>query len=86
MKVLRYYNFMRNNNNNISLLQTSFSSFLRIPFGVVVLFANMPKEEDYKAVREAFVSGHIGGSMWEIHTVTLIAPVSKASMRPRAEH
>lgn len=41
----------------------------------------MDQDEGYKAVREAFVSGHIGGSMWEIHTVTLIAPVRQISYR-----
>jgi len=32
--------------------------------------------EDYKKVREAFVSDLIGGSIFEINQVTLIAPVS----------
>jgi len=35
------------------------------------------KADGYKAVREAFVSGHIGGSLWEINQVTMIAPVSQ---------
>ena len=34
------------------------------------------RSEDYKKLREAFVSDLIGGSLWEINQVTLIAPVS----------
>lgn len=51
------------------------SSFL---IGASERFADMTDKADgYKAVREAFVSGHIGGSLWEINQVTMIAPVSQ---------
>lgn len=33
-------------------------------------------DESYKKLREAFVSDHYGGSVWEINQITLIAPVS----------
>ena len=32
--------------------------------------------EEYKKLREAFVSDHYGGSIWEINQITLVAPVS----------
>ena len=35
-------------------------------------------DEGYKKLREAFVSDHYGGSIWEINQVTLVAPVSIA--------
>lgn len=35
----------------------------------------------YKAQKEAFVSNLTGGSVWEINTVTLVAPVSSASLQ-----
>ena len=34
------------------------------------------KSTNYKALKEAFVSGHSGGSALEINIVTLVAPVS----------
>lgn len=34
------------------------------------------EEEDYKRLKEAFVTDHYGGSVWEINKVTLIAPVA----------
>ena len=32
-------------------------------------------DDTYKALKEAFVSDHYGGSIWEIAAVTLVAPV-----------
>ncbi|PNS21602.1 GPI-anchored wall transfer protein 1 [Sphaceloma murrayae] len=33
-------------------------------------------EENYKKLKEAFVSDHYGGSLWEINKITLVAPAA----------
>jgi phosphatidylinositol glycan class W len=39
-------------------------------------------DQNYKARKEAFVSGHLGGSINEINAVTLVAPVSSTCSPP----
>jgi hypothetical protein len=36
---------------------------------------DVKKSNNYKALKEAFVSGHSGGTALEVNLVTLVAPV-----------
>ena len=44
------------------------------------------KSNNYKALKESFVSNHSGGSIWEINEVSLVLAVSPMSVSITIHH